>query len=204
MRPSTILLALLTGVFGAATIVLALLVGTDDTQVLLQVLRLGGLVTIGFGAGLVITVGNRRRRERLQRKSEVSPGTFFVDAYPTGSTYDELDAWRPGLRVWFPCDLGFDRNGITAWPDDGGGAGIPIATRQEVTGLEVFSDGTPLGSTNRWGIAIALAPSEAVSRDAGTATVHLWMLDDQQNHDEYAMRRTISKIETALAGRPTA
>jgi hypothetical protein len=104
-RPSTILLAVLTGVFGAATIVLALLIGTGDTRTLFQVLRLGGLVTFGFAAGLVITVTNRRRREHLQRKSDASPGTFFVNAHPTDRTYDELDAWRPDLRVWFPCDL---------------------------------------------------------------------------------------------------
>ncbi|MDN4649305.1 hypothetical protein [Curtobacterium sp. PsM8] len=198
MRPSTILLATFTALFGVATIVLALLVGTGDMEVLFQVLRLGGLVTVGFAAGLVITVTNRRRRERLQRKSDTSPGTFFVNAHPTDTTYDELDAWRPALRVFFPCDLGFDRNGITAWPDEGSGPGVPIATRQEVTGFDVFSAPTPLGSTNLYGIAISLAP-----REAGPATVHLWMLDEQQNHDEYAMRQTISRIEHALGGRAT-
>ncbi|NII40267.1 hypothetical protein E9228_000903 [Curtobacterium flaccumfaciens] len=198
MRPSTILLTVLTSVFGAATLVLAVLVGTGDTQALLQVLRLGGLVTTGFAAGLVITVTNRRRRERLQRKSDASPGTFFVNAHPTGSTYDELDAWRPDLRVWFPCDLGFDRSGMTAWPDEGGGGGVLIATRQEISGFDVFGDPTPLGSTNRWGIAISLA-----RRETGPTTVHLWTLDEQQNHDEYAMRRTIARIETALGGGTT-
>lgn len=198
MRPSTILLATFTALFGVATIVLALLVGTGDMEVLFQVLRLGGLVTVGFAAGLVITVTNRRRRERLQRKSDTSPGTFFVNAHPTDTTYGELDAWRPALRVFFPCDLGFDRNGITAWPDEGSGPGVPIATRQEVTGFDVFSAPTPLGSTNLYGIAISLAP-----REAGPATVHLWMLDEQQNHDEYAMRQTISRIEQALGGRAT-
>lgn len=198
MRPATILLAALTGVFGAATIVLVILVGTDDTEALLRVLRLGGLVTIGFGTGLVVTVTNRRRRARLQHKSVASPGTFFVNAHPTDPTLDELGAWRPDLRVRFPCDLGFDRNGVTAWPDDGSGAGIPIATRQEVTGLDVFDEPTPRGLVSRWGIAISLAP-----REVGPASVHLWMLDEQQNHDEYAMRRTISRIEKSLDGRTT-
>jgi hypothetical protein len=199
MRPSTILLTALTSVFGAATIVLALLVGTGDMEVLFQVLRLGGLVTIGFAGGLVVTVTNRRRRERLQQKSVASPGTFFVNAHPTDTTYDELDAWRPALRVFFPCDLGFDRNGITAWPDEGGRPGISIAERQEVTGFEVFDEPTPRGVAFRWGIAISLA-----SREAGPATVHLWMSDEQQHQDEYAMRRTIAKIEKALGPRATA
>jgi len=29
------------------------------------------------------------------------------------------------------------------------------------------------------------------------------MLDEQQNHDEYAMRQTISRIQQALGGRAT-
>lgn len=199
MRPSTILLATFTALFGVATIVLALLVGTGDMEVLFQVLRLGGLVTVGFAAGLVITVTNRRRRERLQQKSVASPGTFFVNARPTDTTYGELDAWRPALRVFFPCDLGFDRNGITAWPDEGSGPAIPIATRQEVTGFDVFDEPTPRGVAFRWGIAVSLTP-----REAGPATVHLWMSDEQPHQDEYAMRRTITKIEKALGPKTTA
>ncbi|PYY31563.1 hypothetical protein DEI89_16780 [Curtobacterium sp. MCBD17_030] len=41
------------------------------------------------------------------------------------------------------------------------------------------------------------------SREAGTATLHLWMLDEQQDHDEHAMRRTILRIGTALTGTTT-
>ncbi|MBM7475928.1 hypothetical protein [Curtobacterium herbarum] len=70
---------------------------------------------------------------------------------------------------------------------------LPIATRQEIVGFDVFDEPSPLGSTKLYGIAISLTP-----REAGPATVHLWMSDAQQHQDEYAMRRTIATIEKAL------
>ncbi|MBT2503776.1 hypothetical protein [Curtobacterium sp. ISL-83] len=193
VRPSTILLTTLTVVFAAATIVLAVLVGPGNPDGLVQVLRLGGIVTIGFGAGLAISVVNHRRRDRLQRETEANPGAVFVEAHATDSTLAELEAWSPGLGPRFPCDLGFDRNGLRTWSRRGEREGVLIATRPEITGFEVFDEQIPLGSTLRWGIAVRLAP-----RAAGPGFVRLWMIDGQPNHDEYAMRRTIPRIESAL------
>jgi hypothetical protein len=193
MRPSTILLTALTVAFGAATIVLAVLAGPGNAAGLAQVLRVGGLVTLGFGVSLVLTLVNRRRRRRLRREADAHPGTVFVNAHATGSTVADLAAWSPGLQLRFPCDLGFDRNGVSSWSSGDADEGVPIASRQEITGFDVFDERTPLGSTSRWGIAIRLAP-----RTTGPGTVRLWLIDDQTDQDEYTMRRTISRIEAAL------
>ncbi|WP_267419657.1 MULTISPECIES: hypothetical protein [unclassified Curtobacterium] len=193
MRPSTVLLTCLTAVFGIATIVLAVRVSTAGVEEVLQVLRLGGIVTVGFGAALLITVVNRRRRDRLRTASEAHPGTLFVNAHSTGSTAAELAAWSPGLRVAFPCDLGFDTNGLTSWPTRAGEEGTLIATRREISGFDVFDEPTPLGSTSRWGIAVRLTSSTA-----GSGRVHLWLLDGEPYADEFAMRATIARIESAL------
>jgi hypothetical protein len=193
MRPSTILLTAFTILFGATTIVLAVSVGPRDTGSFVEVLRLGGLVTIGFGAATALTVINRRRRDRLQNESRANPGTAFINARATDSTVADLEAWSPGLEIRFPCDLGFDRAGMTSWSSRHSKKGKQIATRQEITGFDVFDERTPLGSTSRWGIAITPAP-----RAAGSVTVRLWSIDEQRNQDEYAMRRTISRIESAL------
>jgi hypothetical protein len=193
MRPSTILLTALTVVFGAATIVLAVLIGPGDRAGFAEVLRLGLLVTVGFGSAVVISVTNRRRRDRLQGESDANPGVVFVNAHATSSTAAELAAWTPGLRIRFPCDLGFGRDGLTSWASRTATTGIPIATRDEIAGFDVFDQRTPLGSTSRWGIAIHLAP-----RTTGPGTVRLWIVDGEQYQDEYAMRRTISRIEAAL------
>lgn len=193
MRPSTILLAVLTVLSGVATIVLAVRIGPGGGLGFAEVLRLGGVVTLGFGTALAVTVGNRRRRDRLRTETESSPGTVFVEAHARGRSSAELEAWSPRTAVRFPCDLGFDRDGMTARPRRGGGRGVHVATADEVLGFDVFDDRTPLGSTSRWGIAIRLAP-----RAAGPTTVHVWINDGQPNQDEYAMRRTIARIEAAL------
>jgi hypothetical protein len=193
VRPSTILLAAITVVFGAATIVLAVLIGTDEERALSTELRLGILITFGFGVACVTTEVNHRRRARLQQKAETHPGTVFVTAHATESTAADLTAWSPRLRVWFPCDLGFDRTGITSWSTRNDGQGTPIALRSEVLGFDVFSEPTPRGVAYQWGIVVRLAP-----RTSGPGAVHLWVADDQPAQDEYAMRRTISRIESAL------
>jgi hypothetical protein len=192
VRPSTILPTLLTVVSGVATVVLAVLVGPGDEPGFVQVLRLGGLVTVGFGGALVITVTNRRRRDRLRAETEADPDTVFVEAHARDWSAAELQTWSAGLPVRFPCDLGFDRDGMTARTRRGGHR-VLVATAREVLGFDVFDEPTPLGSTSRWGIAIHLAP-----RAAGPATLHLWLIDGQPNQDEYAMRRTIARIEAAL------
>lgn len=195
MRRSTILLTAFTATFGVATIVLAIAVGTGSGGELavIQVLRLGGLTTVGFGAGLFISVANRRRRDRLRTATEAHPGTVFVSAHDTPSTAGELAAWRPGLRLRFPCDLGFDPDGMTSWPTHKGEEQARIASRREITGFDVFSAQTPLGSTNRYGVAVQLTSSTGSS-----GNVHLWLLDGQQYADEFAMRKTIARIEAAL------
>ncbi|TCL87829.1 hypothetical protein EDF31_102538 [Curtobacterium sp. PhB142] len=193
MRPSTILLAAITVVFGAATIVLAVLIGNDEGRALTTELRLGILITFGFGVACVTTEINHRRRARLQQKAEIHPGTAFVTAHATDTTAADLAAWSPRLRIWFPCDLGFDRTGITSWSTRNDGRGTPIALRSEVLGFDVFSEPTPRGVAYRWGIVVHLA-----ARTSGPGAVHLWVADDQPAQDEYAMRRTISRIESAL------
>ncbi|PZO60200.1 MAG: hypothetical protein DI639_05345 [Leifsonia xyli] len=145
MRPSTIVLAAITVVFGAATIVLAVLIGTDEGRALSTELRLSILITFGFGVACVTTEVNHRRRARLQQKAEIHPGTAFVTAHATESTAADLAAWSPRLRVWFPCDLGFDRTGITSWSTRNDGQGTPTAHRSEVLGFDVFSEPTPRG-----------------------------------------------------------
>jgi len=114
-------------------------------------------------------------------------------AHATESTAADLSAWSPTLRVWFPCDLGFDRTGITSWSTRGDGQGTPIALRSEVLGFDVFSEPTPHGVAYRWGIVVHLAP-----RTSGPGRVRLWAADEQPAQDEYAMRRTIRRIESAL------
>lgn len=193
VRPSTILLAVLTLLSAVATIVGAVLVGPGDGLGFVQVLRLGGIVTVVLAAVLGITVGNRRRRDRLRTETEANPGAVFVEAHARGRSSAELEAWSPGIGIGFPCDLGFDRDGMTARPRRGGGRGVLVATPAEVLGFDVFDERTSLGSTSRWGIAIRLAP-----RTTGPATVHVWINDGQPDQDEYAMRRTIARIETAL------
>ncbi|WP_156463520.1 hypothetical protein [Curtobacterium sp. Leaf183] len=193
VRPSTILLAAITVVFGAATIVLAVLIGTDEGRALSTELRLGMLITFGFGVACVTTEVNHRRRARLRQKAETHPGTVFVTAHATESTATDLTAWNPRLRVWFPCDLGFDRTGITHWSTRNDGHGTPIALRSEVLGFDVFREPTPRGVAYRWGIVVRLAPRTSVP-----GAVRMWVADDQPAQDEYAMRRTISRIESAL------
>lgn len=193
MRPSTILLAAITVAFGVATIVLAVLIGADGGRALSTELRLGILVTFGFGVACVTTEVNHRRRARLRHKAETHPGIAFVTAHATESTAADLAAWSPRLRVWFPCDLGFDRTGISSWSTRNDGQGTPIALRSEVVGFDVFSEPTPRGVAYRWGIVVRLAP-----RTSGPGAVHLWVADDQPAQDEYAMRRTIRRIESAL------
>lgn len=197
MRPSTILLAAITAVFGVATIVLAVLIGTDAEQALSTELRLGILVTFGFAVACVTTEVNHRRRARLRHKAETHPGTAFVTAHATETTVADLAAWNPRLRIWFPCDLGFDRTGITVWSTSPDGQGTPIALRAEVRGFDVFREPTPRGVAFRWGIVVHLAP-----RTRGPGAVRLWVADDRPAQDEYATRRTIRRIESALsAGR---
>jgi len=193
VRPSTVLLAAITVVFGVATIVCAVLIGTDGGRALSTELRLGILVTFGFGVACVTTEVNHRRRARLRQKTETHPGTAFVTAHATEATAADLSAWSPSLRVWFPCDLGFDRTGITSWSTRNDGHGTPIALRSEVLGFDVFHEPTPRGVAYRWGIVVHLAP-----RTSGPGAVHLWVADDQPAQDEYAMRRTISRLESAL------
>jgi hypothetical protein len=193
MRPSTILLAVFTVVFGAATVVLAVLIGTDEARALSTELRLGILVTLGFGVACVTTEVNHRRRARLRHKAETHPGTAFVTAHATETTAADLAAWNPRLRIRFPCDLGFDRTGITVWSTRPDTRGTPIALRSEVLGFDVFSEPTPRGVAFRWGIVVHLAP-----RTRGPGAVRLWVADDQPAQDEYAMRRTIRRIESAL------
>lgn len=193
MRPSTILLAVITVVFGVATIVLAVLIGTDGGRALSTELRLGIFITFGFGVACVTTEVNFRRRERLRKKAETHPGTAFVTAHATEATAADLSAWSPRLRVSFPCDLGFDRRGITSWSTRDDGRSTPIALRSEVLGFDVFSEPTPHGVAHRWGIVVHLAP-----RSSGPGAVHLWVADDQPAQDEYAMRRMIRRIESAL------
>lgn len=193
MRPPTILLAAITVVFGVATIVLAVLIGTGEERALSTELRLGILVTLGFGVACVTTEVDHRRQARLRQKVEAHPGTAFVTAHATEATAGDLSAWNPTLRVRFPCDLGFDRTGITSWSTRNDGHGTPIALRSEVLGFEVFSEPTPRGVAYRWGIVVHLAP-----RTSAPGAVHLWVADDQPAQDEYAMRRTISRIESAL------
>ncbi|WP_141718959.1 hypothetical protein [Curtobacterium sp. ER1/6] len=194
MRPSTILLAAVTVVSGAATIVFAVLIGTDEGRGLSVELRLGILITFGFGVACVTTEGTHRRRARLRQKAETHPDTAFVTAHETETTAADLSAWSPTLRVRFPCDLGFDGTGITSWSTRGGEQRTPIALRSEVLGFDVFSEPTPRGVAYRWGIVVHLAP-----RTSGAGAVHLWVVDDQPAQDEYAMRRTIRRIESALA-----
>ena len=117
----------------------------------------------------------------------------FVTAHATEATAADLSAWSPRLRVWFPCDLGFDRRGITSWSTRDDGRSTPIALRSEVLGFDVFSEPTPHGVAHRWGIVVHLAP-----RSSGPGAVHLWVADDQPAQDEYAMRRMIRRIESAL------
>ena len=193
MRPSTILLAAVTVVFGVATIAVAVLIGTDGGRALSTELRLGILITFVFGVACFTTEVNHRRRARLRQKAETHPGTAFVTAHATETTVADLSAWSPRLRVSFPCDLGFDRTGITSWSTRNDGQGTPIALRSEVLGFDVFSEPTPRGVAYRWGIVVHLAP-----RTLGPGVVHLWVADDQPAQDEYAMRRTISRIASAL------
>jgi hypothetical protein len=193
MRPSTIILASLTILFAAATTVVAVLVRPDHAEGFLEVLRVGGFATIAFGAACVIGVINRRRRSRLKSEGEAHPGIVFVNAHATDSTAAELATWSPGVAVRFPCDLGFDRNGVTSWTRRDDTTGTPIAGRKDISGFDVFDQRTPLGSSSRWGIVLHLAP-----RDAGPAAVHLWVNDGQANQDEYTMHRTISRIKAAL------
>lgn len=193
VRPSTILLAAITVVFGAATIVLAVVIGIDEGRALSTEFRLGILITFGFGVACVTTEVSHRRRARLQQKAETHPGTVFVTAHATESTAADLTAWSPRLRVWFPCDLGFDRTGITSWSTRNDGQGTQIALRSEVLGFDVFREPTPRGVAYRWGIVVRLAP-----RTLGPGAIRLWVADDQPAQDEYAMRRTISRIESAL------
>lgn len=196
VRTSTIVLAAVTVVSGVATIVLAVLIGTDGERAQSVELRLGVLITFFFGVACVSTEVNHRRLARLRRKTETHPGTAFVTAHATDATANDLSAWSPSLRVRFPCDLGFDRTGITSWPTHGDEYGTPIALRSEVLGFDVFSEPTPRGVAYRWGIVVHLAP-----RTSGPGAVRLWVADDQPAQDEYAMRRTIRRIESALGPR---
>lgn len=193
MRPSTIILLSLTILFAAGTAILAVFVGPSNTGGFIQVLRVGALVTCGFGAACLISVVNRRRRDRLKSESDAHPGVFFVNAHAADLTAAELSAWSPGLTVYFPCDLGFDTTGITSWSSRNGTTGTQISERKEITGFDVFDQRTPLGSSSRYGIVIHFAP-----RTAGPGTVHLWAIDGQPNQDEYTMRQLIARINAAL------
>jgi hypothetical protein len=193
VRPSTIFLAAITVVFGVATIVLAVLIGTDSGGALSTELRLGILITFVFGLACVTTEVNHRRRARLRRKAEAHPATAFVTAQATDTTAADLAVWNPRLRIWFPCDLGFDRTGITSWSTGNDEQGTPIAPRSEVLGFDVFREPTPRGVAYRWGIVVHLAP-----RTLGPGAVHLWVADDQPAQDAYALRRPINRIEAAL------
>ena len=193
MRPSTIILAVLTVVFGVGTVVLLVRFGPGDTGPFLTTLRLGGLVTVGFGAACVIGVVNRRRGERIRDRETAHPGVAFVSARPARSAGRDLAAWSPGVSVRFPCDLAFDPSGVAVWDRRTDERTATIASRREILGFDVFDDTTPLGSTSHWGIAMRLAP-----RSARPATIHLWIGDEQTQQYEYAMRRTITRIERAL------
>ncbi len=168
-----------TVVSGVATIVLAVLIGTDGERESVE-LRLGVLIT------------RRRLRQhrglaRLRRKTETHPGTAFVTAHATDATANDLSAWSPSLRVRFPCDLGFDRTGR--------------AGRRTVTSTGHRS---PSGRRCSASTSSASAPSRTDRRppraqDIGARSGPPGRRPPAQ--DEYAMRRTIRRIESALGPR---
>lgn len=193
VRPTTILLAAITAVFGGASIIFAVLIGTDQGPALSTELSLGILITLGLGVACVATGVNHRRLARLRLASGTHPDIAFVTAHAADSTAIDFQAWSPGLRVQFPCELGFDRTGMTEWSTSAVEQGTLIVARSEMLGFDLFSEPTPRSVAVRWGIRLRLAP-----RAHGPGVVHLWVADDQPAQDEYAMRQTIRRIESAL------